>query len=48
MAKKKRKAHKGKARKAKKAKGHIPLKILEKRAKRLVGIVRGRGGKVAT
>lgn len=34
-----------KARKSRKGKGRVPLKILEKRLKRLDGIVRSRGGK---
>lgn len=33
---------------ARKAKGHIPLKILEKRQKRLTSIVKSRGGKVSS
>lgn len=48
MAKKKktRKAARRKGTK-RKAKGQIPLKILEKRQKRLTAIVKSRGGKTA-
>ncbi len=51
MAKKKSRKKAGRKssgrRKAKKAKGHIPLKILEKRQKRLTAIVKSRGGHTA-
>jgi hypothetical protein len=50
MAKKRKKAGKKKAARrkgTKKAKGHIPLKILERRQKKLTAIVKSRGGKVA-
>lgn len=46
MAKKRKKSVKRK-KAGRKSKGHIPLKILEKRAKRLNAIVKGRGGKVS-
>lgn len=52
MAKKKSRkkaGRKGTKRKAaRKAKGHIPLKLLEKRQKRLTSIVKSRGGKVSS
>lgn len=42
---KRRKARKGKARrKTRKAKGHVPLKILEKRLGKLNRVVKSRGG----
>lgn len=33
-------------RKSRKGKGHVPLKVLEKRLKHLMHIVKSRGGKV--
>lgn len=55
MAKAKRRAKKASRKSSKrrktsgrKAKGHIPLKILEKRQKRLTSIVKARGGKVSS
>jgi hypothetical protein len=52
MAKKKSRKKAGrrggtKRKAARKAKGHIPLKILEKRQKRLTSIVKSRGGHVS-
>lgn len=46
MAKRRKKARKGKARRSRKAKGHVPLKILEKRLGRLARIVKTRHGKM--